>query len=65
MNSKQTKEFMKALDAIVAEKGIDKAIVIEAMEAAMANAYKKNEGMKLPYNIGKFKYLTDKLEING
>ena len=45
MNSKQTKEFMKALDALVAEKGIDKAIVIEAMEAAMANAYKKNEGI--------------------
>ena len=45
MNSKQTKEFMRALDALVAEKGIDKAIVIEAMEAAMANAYKKNEGI--------------------
>ena len=45
MNSKQTKEFMKALDAIVLEKGIDKEIVIEAMEAAMANAYKKNEGI--------------------
>ena len=45
MNSKQTKEFIKALDALVAEKGIDKAIVIEAMEAAMANAYKKNEGI--------------------
>jgi N utilization substance protein A len=45
MNSKQTKEFMKALDALVAEKGIDKAIVIEAMESAMANAYKKNEGI--------------------
>ena len=27
MNSKQTKEFIKALDALVAEKGIDKAIV--------------------------------------
>ena len=45
MNSKQAKEFIKALDALVAEKGIDKAIVIEAMEAAMANAYKKNEGI--------------------
>ena len=30
-----------------------------------AISYKKNAGMKLPYNIGKFKYLTDKLEING
>ena len=45
MNSKQAKEFIKALDALVAEKGIDKNIVIEAMEAAMANAYKKNEGI--------------------
>ena len=45
MNSKQAKEFIKALDAIVAEKGIDKKIVIEAMEAAMANAYKKNKGI--------------------
>ena len=45
MNSKQTKEFIKALDALVAEKGIDKTIVIEAMEAAMANAYKKEEGI--------------------
>lgn len=45
MNKKQAKEFMKALDALVAEKGIDKQIVIEAMEAAMANAYKKNEGI--------------------
>ena len=45
MNSKQAKEFIKALDALVAEKGIDKKIVIEAMEAAMANAYKKNTGI--------------------
>jgi len=45
MNSKQTKEFIKALDALVAEKGIDKAIVVEGMEAALANAYKKNEGI--------------------
>ena len=45
MNVKQTHEFMKALNAIVEEKGIDKSIVVEAMEAAMANAYKKNEGI--------------------
>ena len=45
MNSKQAKEFIKALDALVAEKGIDKALVNEAMEAAMANAYKKYEGI--------------------
>ena len=44
MNKKQMKEFMKALDAIVAEKGIDRKIVIEAMEQAMAAAYKKKGG---------------------
>ena len=36
MNSKQAKEFIKALDALVAEKGIDKNIVIDGMEAAEA-----------------------------
>lgn len=45
MNNKQAKELIKALDAIVAEKGIDKGYIIEAMETAMANAYKKNEGI--------------------
>lgn len=45
MNTKQMKEFMKALDHIVEEKGIDKQIVIDAMEQAMAAAYKKNEGV--------------------
>lgn len=44
MNKKQMKEFMNALNAIVAEKGIDKSIVIEAMEQAMAAAYKKKGG---------------------
>ena len=44
MNKKQMKEFMKALDAIVAEKGIDRKVVVEAMEQAMAAAYKKKGG---------------------
>lgn len=44
MNKKQMKEFMKALELIVAEKGIDRNIVIEAMEQAMAAAYKKKGG---------------------
>lgn len=44
MNKKQMKEFMSALDAIVLEKGIDKVVVIEAMEQAMAAAYKKKGG---------------------
>jgi N utilization substance protein A len=44
MNKKQMKEFITALNAIVAEKGIDKSIVIEAMEQALAAAYKKKGG---------------------
>lgn len=40
------KEFLKAVDNIVKEKGIDEAIVYEAMEAALASAYKKNFGSK-------------------
>ena len=46
MNSKQAKDFIKALDTLVAEKGIDKSVIIEGMEAAMANAYKKNTGVQ-------------------
>lgn len=45
MNQKQMKEFMKALDAIIEEKKIDKKIVIEAFEQAMAAAYKKESGL--------------------
>lgn len=44
MNKKQMKEFMKALNTIVEEKGINRQIVIEAMEQAMAAAYKKKGG---------------------
>ena len=39
MNSK---EFIKAVDSIVKEKGIDRDVVFEAMELALATAYKKN-----------------------
>jgi len=72
MNSKQAKEFIKALDALVAEKGIDKAIVIEAMESAMANAYKRNEGVpnakaKVNGETGDIRLYTYKtvVELNG
>lgn len=44
MDNKKMKEFLTAMDAIVKEKGIDKQIVIEAMEQAMAAAYKKKGG---------------------
>jgi len=43
MNSK---EFIKALDHITLEKGISKDVVFEAMELALATAYKKNFGSK-------------------
>ena len=71
MNSKQAKEFIKALDALVAEKGLDKGYIIEAMEAAMANAYKKNEGIsnvkaRVNENTGEIKLYTYRtvVEIN-
>lgn len=37
-----TSEFMKALDGIIKEKGISKDVVLDAMELALATAYKKN-----------------------
>ena len=40
------KEFKKALDFICKEKGIDEDVVVEAMQAALATAYRKNEGKK-------------------
>lgn len=36
------KEFIKAVDLIVKEKGIEREVVFEAMELALASAYKKN-----------------------
>ena len=44
MNKKQIREFISAMDSIVAEKGIDKSVVVDAMEQAMAAAYKKKGG---------------------
>ena len=44
MDKKKMKEFLTAMDIIVSEKGIDKKVVIEAMEQAMAAAYKKKGG---------------------
>ena len=42
------KEFKKALDLIVQEKGIDEDVVIDAMQSALSTAFKKNE--KADYN---------------
>ena len=41
-NKMNGKEFIKAVDLITKEKGIDREIVFEAMELALATAYKKN-----------------------
>lgn len=41
-----TKEFIKALDHITEEKNISKDVVFEAMELALATAYKKNFNFK-------------------
>jgi len=54
------KEFLTALDAIVKEKGIDKNQVLEAMELALASAYKKHTGKtngkaKVDPNTGEIK----------
>ena len=45
MNQKQMKEFMKAFNSIVEEKGINKQVVVDGMEQAMAAAYKKETGI--------------------
>lgn len=37
-----SKEMLNALDALETEKGIAKEIVIEALEAALVSAYKRN-----------------------
>lgn len=40
------KEFLRAVDNIVAEKNIDKQVVYEAMQQALTSAYKKNSNSK-------------------
>lgn len=39
-----SKEMLGALDALEQEKGVKKEIVIEALEAALVSAYKRNYG---------------------
>ena len=54
MDKKMMKELVKAANVIAEEKGIDKSVIVEAMEAAMAAAYKKKEGLsnvKSTFNI--------------
>lgn len=40
------KEFIKAVDLVEKEKGIDREIIFEAMENALMAAYKKNTGIQ-------------------
>ncbi len=54
MDKKMMKELVKAANVIAEEKGIDKSVIVEAMEAAMVAAYKKKEGLsnvKSTFNI--------------
>ncbi|ATO43704.1 transcription termination factor NusA [Loigolactobacillus coryniformis subsp. coryniformis] len=39
-----SKEMLSALDALESEKGVKKEVVIEALEAALVSAYKRNYG---------------------
>ena len=40
------KEFIKAVDTVEQEKGIDREIIFEAMENALMAAYKRNTGIQ-------------------
>lgn len=54
MDKKMMNELVKAVNVIASEKGIDKSVIALAMEAAMAAAYKKKEGIsnvKSTFNI--------------
>lgn len=42
-NKVDGKEFLKALDFVVKEKGIDEDVIIEAMQTALSTAFRKNE----------------------
>ena len=54
MDKKMMNELVKAVNVIASEKGIDNSVIASAMEAAMAAAYKKKEGIsnvKSTFNI--------------
>lgn len=52
-----SKEMLNALDALEAEKGISKEIVVEALEAALVSAYKRHYGqaqnVEVEFNLKK------------
>lgn len=66
------KEFIKAVDLVEKEKGIDREIIFEAMENALMAAYKRNTGItnskvvidKKTGDIKVFSYLTVVEDVN-
>lgn len=46
-----SKEFLSALTALEREKGIDKSILIDAVETALVSAYKKNYGAAMDVRV--------------
>ena len=63
-------DFIIALDQIEKEKGISKDIIIEAVENALVNAYKKNFGafnnvrVLIDRSNGDIKVYTSKTVVN-
>src|ERR1700689_1298754 len=45
------KEILKAVDAVSHEKGVDKEIIFDALEAALASATRKKHGEELDVRV--------------
>ena len=45
------KEILMAVDAVSNEKGVDKEIIFEALEAALASATRKKHGEELDVRV--------------
>lgn len=62
-------EFLNAINALEKEKGIDKAVLIDAVENALVSAYKKNYGsaqnvrVSVDSNDGSFKVFAKKTVV--
>ncbi|NLK00561.1 MAG: transcription termination/antitermination protein NusA [Clostridia bacterium] len=62
-------DFIEALDEIEKEKGIDKSTLIEAIEAALISAYKKNFGsaqnvvININEDLGKIRVYAQKIVV--
>ena len=64
-------EFISALDALEKEKGIDKNVLIDAIENALVSAYKKNYGtaqdvrVEVDGNDGSYKVFAKKAVVEA